>query len=147
MKSVHTIETKQEVLLRIEKLSPESQRLWGKMSVGQMLGHIASQLKFALGDIEAKPMIPRFLMVPAKYVGGFWFNWPKNSPTAPQMVISNPKGFEEERKGFLETFERFTSKDIHSEWPIHPIFGKMTKEEWGMMAYKHINHHLKQFGV
>lgn len=147
MKSVHTLETKQEVLDRIEKLTPEAKRLWGKMSVDQMFGHIASQLQFALGGIKAKPIAPQFILWIFKYVGGFWFKWPKNSPTAPQMVIANPQGFEKERQGFLETFEAFTTKDANSNWPIHPLFGKMTKEEWGKMAYKHIDHHLKQFGV
>lgn len=147
MKSAHTIETKQEILDRIEKLSSETKGLWGKMSVDQMLGHIASQLQFALGGIKAKPIAPRFILPIFKYVGGFWLKWPKGSPTAPQMIIHNPKGFEVEKLNFLKTFEEFTTKDANSNWPIHPLFGRMTKEEWGMMAYKHIDHHLTQFGV
>lgn len=147
MKSVHTSETKQEVLSRIEKLTPESQRLWGTMSIDQMLAHIAAQLKLALGDVDAKPKGPGFILTIFKHVGGFWFKWPKGSPTAPEMVVTNPKGFEEEKRGFLEVLERFIAKDPNSVWNGHPLFGKMTKEEWGKIAYKHIDHHLRQFGA
>jgi len=147
MKSVHQPEVKQKILDRLNKLNPESQRHWGKMSVGQMLAHVSAQLKLGTGEIKGKAILPAWIQYVAKQTFGFRIPWTKSLPTAKEMTIKDERQFEEEKQAFLATFQLFMEKDADSTWWPHPIFGKMSKEEWGKVAYKHLDHHFRQFGV
>ncbi len=72
----------------------------------------------------------------------------KNLPTDKSFVITDSKDFEKTKKELLDTIKKYTSlnpENINNK--LHPFFGKLTYEEWGVLIYKHFNHHLKQFGV
>ena len=147
MKNLTELAINQEVLGRLKKLSPNSNRLWGKMSVTQMLGHCAAQIKLANGEVKGKALMPSFMQFIAKQSFGFVIPWPKNLPTAPEMVISNPEEFQIEMETLIANMETFRLQPIDAKLEAHPIFGKMRKEEWGKIIYKHLDHHLKQFGA
>ena len=144
MNNLYDGHVKAEVMARINNLRPDSQGQWGKLDVAQMLAHCAAQLQFALGENESKLQYNAPIRWIIKQTVGFRIPWPKNLPTAPEMTITDPRDLEREKRNLTDTINRFY--EMH-QWHPHPIFGDMTKEEWGVIAFKHLDHHLRQFGV
>lgn len=133
---------------RIRLLTPESQKKWGKMTAVEMLHHCTQQLRLALGEIEAPAQGPSFLRTSlGKWISLSSIPWPKGSPTPKEMNMKkNPVSameFESARVQLLHYIDKVCSAPtLHS----HPFFGKLSQKEWGRLIYKHLDHHLKQFG-
>lgn len=140
----------QQIIDRINKLSTSSAPLWGKMDVARMLAHCNVTYEMANTDKHPKPnALIKFMLktfVKPKVVGEQAY--PQNSRTAPQFIISDERKFEEEKQRLINYIQEtqklgaqyFEGKESHS-------FGKLTSQEWNNMFYKHLDHHLKQFGV
>jgi hypothetical protein len=138
---------KQEIIDRINKLSPDSKQLWGKMSVSQMLAHVQKPIGIAFGTHQPKGSFLLRLIGPL-FKSGLWNNKPykKSLPTDPTFVMTGEeKNFEKEKGELIEMVNRFTEINIPGE--RHPVFGKITRENWSKATWKHLDHHLKQFGV
>lgn len=134
---------------RINKLTPISQHIWGTMTVGQMLAHIQQPIRVALGEYKPKRTIIGVLF------GGFAKKQLVNEkpfkqglPTDASFVIENDRNFADEKaksiiliKKLVEIGPDGITKDKH------PFFGKLTAEEWDTLTVKHLDHHLRQFGV
>ena len=138
-----------EISERINKLTPDTERNWGKMSVSQMLAHCKEAFKVPLSD---KPMprmfIGRLLGWMAKSTLYNDKPWGKNLPTSPNFLIKDERNFEEEKKQLLELINSFYSKGAGNvgKYP-HPFFVQLNSNQWGISMWKHLDHHLKQFGV
>ncbi len=135
---------------RIEQLQPSSQALWGKMNVAQMLRHGSDTTQISFGEKQLKrPFIAR-LIGPLLLKKSIKDNTPsdKNLPTHPNLVLPDASDFETEKNNLIALIQQFLQKDKSEfEGRIHPFFGKMTAEEWNILSYKHLDHHLRQFGV
>jgi hypothetical protein len=139
-----------ELTNRINKLTQATQPQWGKMSAAQMLAHTNVSYEFVYTDKHPKPNgFMKFilkLLVKGNVVGPKPYK--KNSATAPAFLIKDERDFESERKRLIDHLNQtqqlgeahFDGKESHS-------FGKLTLGEWNTMFYKHIDHHLSQFGV
>ncbi|MCU0400854.1 MAG: hypothetical protein MUE75_07550 [Algoriphagus sp.] len=150
MKNIFDPQVTEELIARINQLHPESPALWGKMSVDQMLAHCSVAYEMAFTDKHPKPnALMRFLL--KTFVKKGVVNevpYPKNAQTAPVFIIKGNKDFDEE-KGKLITYLKHTislGKD-HFEGKESLSFGPMTAKEWNNLFYKHLDHHLTQFGV
>jgi hypothetical protein len=149
MSNIFNPNDNQEILNRIEKLLTNSQRLWGNMSVLKMLEHCQKPLEVATGSLELKRSLIGFLFGKiAKKV--FLGNKPlsKNMPTDKNFIIKTDPDFETQKLiliNFIVDFGKKGSSVISIK--IHPFFAKMTPEEWGILTFRHLDHHLKQFGV
>jgi Protein of unknown function (DUF1569) len=149
MKDLYQSKYLDEILLRINKLSPDSQRLWGKMNVNQMLTHCTLSMEAAVGDklypqLLIGKLIGRFM----KYTISNEKSFSKNSPTNPSFVVKDTKEFHKERERLIEIIKRFsTGGEEKCTRNPHSFFGNLTPHEWGILMYKHIDHHLKQFNV
>ena len=73
--------------------------------------------------------------------------WKQNLPTAKEFIVTNTKEFEKEKTQLISLLEEFNQKNENKALPPHPIFGSFTNEQWGKMQYKHLDHHLRQFGA
>lgn len=136
------------ILARIDRLSPDSKRQWGKMNVNQMMRHVNDFLNFTTGLKKANKRNNIFMTTFGKWYA-LTFPFLKNLPTAPEANEVknniNPEHFEEERNNLKKFIRDFAA---HSgEFENHVVFGKMTREEYGILFYKHLDHHLTQFGV
>ena len=150
MKNLFDKKDAQEIIERINNLTPQTNRLWGKMDVAKMLAHCNVTYEMVYTDKHPKPgAFMRFILktlVKKKVVSETPFA--KNIRTAPQFIISDEKDFEAEKKRLIDYINKtqelgekhFDGKESHS-------FGKLTKTEWNNMFYKHLDHHLSQFGV
>lgn len=146
VKSLFDPAAKQEIIERINRLKPATQRKWGKMDVAQMLTHCQMPLGVAIGRHQLKG---NFFI---KLVGPFFkeqlYNdkpFRQNLPTDKSFKIADQRNFEEERQKLLSMIHEF-SEDTLSGHP-HPFFGKLTPEQWSRGSWKHLDHHLQQFGV
>lgn len=133
---------------RLSKLSTKSPRQWGTMNVGQMLRHIDIAYKNAIGEIRVakNPMAFFVSLKPVKWLMIQGLPFQKNLPTAKEYKSTPNVDFGAAYDTFLNTFDRITRESRTLKFVEHPIFGRLTFDEWGILLYKHLDHHLKQFG-
>ncbi len=148
MKNLFNQTDSAEVIKRIEKLQPNSNREWGKMNVAQMLAHCQVPFEVFFGEKKQKRgLIGMLFGAMAKkrmlHEGAF----AKNLPTAKDFIVSDERNFEKEKQQLITLIKRFTSTGDPHSIQKHPFFGKMSGNEWSVLAYKHLDHHLKQFAV
>jgi hypothetical protein len=149
MNNLYTTQSYEEIVSRFNQLTPDSQRLWGKMSVSQMMAHCCQGLRMALGDLKLKRSFLGFL------IGRFYkgmvtgaIKMPKNSPTAPAFIITDEREFESEKANILALLKRMhEGGEAGATTHPNPFFGKLTPSEWGQGQFHHLDHHLRQFGV
>jgi hypothetical protein len=147
MKSLFEPEACQEVLERLENLREDARPQWGKMTVGQMAWHCQVPLRVALKN---KPPRKKPNPLIALFFKKSLYNdrpWRKNLPTAPFAKAREPKELSEELPKLKQMVQEVHELKDRREWQPHPLFGTMTPEQWGKMQYKHLDHHLTQFGV
>lgn len=135
---------------RLRSLSTSSTRKWGSMDVSGMLEHLRLSAAMALGENELPSVNKRaFQVFPLKHLILYVFPFPKDAPTAPGLkpTAIDVSSFEDKRKTLLELLERIGTGPTKGVGPEHPLFGKLTRSEWGVCTYKHTDHHLKQFGA
>lgn len=149
MKNLFEKAVYEEIIGRMNKLTAESQRLWGTMDVAQMLAHCNQAFKVPLSEKSPPKMYPFALigwMMKSKLYNDS--PWSKGLPTAPSFRIADQRDFNKEKDQLTAMASRFHQSNPASiEKIIHPVFGKFSGEQWGMAMYKHLNHHLTQFGV
>lgn len=137
------------ILARIEKLTTNSQRQWGKMSVGQMLAHLNVALETALGVNSPKRLfIGRILgpFVKPNYLSKKPLG--KNAPTDKFYILTDNREFETEKiKSFKLIKQFFDGGPTKCTSNPHSFFGQLSPEEWAISQWKHFDHHLRQFGV
>ena len=119
------------------------------MNAPQMVCHCADQLRVALGDVPAKPTPVSLLQSRlVRQVLIYWLPWPKGKiPTAPEMQATEPDAWEGDLAALRRLVDRFAERRPDGDWPPHPAFGPLPGKEWGVLSYKHLDHHLRQFGV
>jgi hypothetical protein len=139
----------ERILERLARLRPDSPRQWGKMDSAQTLAHCQQTLRVALGDLKLRrgligflfgKMAKRQLMRPEPFKRGL--------PTAPEFRVADPREFTRERDKLVEFIRRFRDggpKALIQE--PHPFFGPLTDDEWDTLQWKHLDHHLRQFGA
>ncbi len=150
MKNIFDPTVTDEIITRINQLKPDSQPLWGKMSVAQMLAHCNVTYETVYEDKHKKPnpLMKLILKTFVKKIVVSDTPYKRNNPTAPHYIISDSKDFEIEKKRLIDYIIKtqqlgesyFDKKESHS-------FGLLSVKEWNTMFYKHLDHHLNQFGV
>ena len=148
MKSVFDPSTRQELTHRIQSLGADHKGSWGKMDISQMVRHCTLCEEMFLGELKIKrsfmgrlfgPMVLKKVLKDDKPFG-------RNSPTSPVLITPKLTGdLENEKNEWIQTINRYANYGRNDF--IHPFFGPMTREQVGLFAYKHADHHLRQFGV
>jgi hypothetical protein len=135
---------------RIEKLTHESKANWGKMNVSQMLAHLNVSYDLAYERIVPKyNFIMKILLktVVKKMVTND-VTYKPNGRTAPVFVIADERDFNKEKSRLIENMNQaFSDGMTFFDGRVSSSFGKMTVQEWSNQFYKHLDHHLRQFGV
>ena len=146
MKSIFDKNNFEELQMRLQKINSTSTPLWGKMNVAQMLHHLNLTVEAPLGKIETKGK-PNFFMKIFKSVLYNDKPFGKGDPTPKDFKTTGTFNFETEKEKCLSNLKDVYSSNIKGNYSPHVFFGKITSEQWGLHFYKHIDHHLKQFGV
>lgn len=150
MKNLFEAATLEEVKERIAQLRPDTERQWGTMTPAQVVAHCAAGMEVALGD---RPPQRLFL---GRMIGqiikplALRDNEPmrRNSPTTKDLIIHDQRNLELEQQRLRALMDRFASSGPAGFTKRqHSFFGPMTPMEWSILMYKHLDHHLRQFGV
>ncbi|RDK89255.1 DUF1569 domain-containing protein [Marinirhabdus gelatinilytica] len=147
MKSLFENNAFEEIKSRLNALTQDNEKQWGKMSHAQMLHHCQLPLNVLMEkrDYNLKPnWFAKVFFKKAMYSDK---PWKKNLPTMPQFKEKEPRDFNGEKEKLQSLLNEFDKKRNQDSWPDHPSFGKFTKEQWGKMQYKHLDHHLRQFNA
>lgn len=149
MHSLFEASVVEEITNRIEQLQPESKAIWGKMTVAQMLAHCTGGMQMATGEIQLpRRFIGRLL---APFIKASYYNdlpFPKNINTDKALVITDNKDFLVEKEALILHINKFHQGNAqHCTKAPHPLLGHFTPEQWAKGMYKHVDHHLRQFGV
>jgi Protein of unknown function (DUF1569) len=150
MKSMFDPPVATEVRDRLATLRPDSARVWGKMIPAQAMAHCAISLESATGQRKLKrvfigrligPLVKRLALSDDKPMV-------RNSPTAPELVVADERNFDVERARVAALVDQFAAAGpAGCTTRPHAFFGSLTPDEWGALMYKHLDHHLRQFGV
>ena len=149
MKSLFNQSDSAEIILRINKLTPNTKAQWGKMDVAQMMGHVATTLKTASGEMKlSRTFFGMLFGAIAKKKLTSDKAWDHNMPADKRFIVADPRNFEKEKVGLISAVHRFSRSGPEgvSKEP-HPFFGSLTTEEWDRLMWNHLNHHLQQFGA
>jgi hypothetical protein len=150
MKNLFQPETVQELKERLAHLRPDSPRQWGKMTPGQAVAHCAMGMELALGDRRPPRMLIGRLLGFAIKPMAFKEGEPmrRNSPTIPGFAVTDNRDLASECEKLSGIIDRFAAcGPAGCTTHPHSFFGRLTPDEWSMWMYKHIDHHLQQFGV
>ena len=150
MKNVFDSNDTKDILDRINKLTPATEKVWGTMTIAQMLAHCNITYELVYDDKHPKATgLKRFLL--KLFVKSTVVNdkpYPKNGRTAPVFIVDSEKKFETEKKRLIEYIQKTQQLGTaHFEGKESNSFGALTSKEWNAMFYKHLDHHLSQFGV
>lgn len=150
MKTLRNEANRANLIERLNKLAGDEKPLWGKMTVNQMISHLvqAAELPFKatlpdksnfISRTFIKPLILYVLPMPKEVKTSREFNQQEDG--------RKPQEFLADRQIVIDSINQLGSLSLDHECLGHPMFGKMTAKEWALIAHKHIDHHLKQFGV
>lgn len=151
MKSIFTPSTMQELRTRLASMTPHSRRRWGRMSAQQAVCHLSDWFRGLLGDrpIPGKDPGPgvrmlRFLAFSTP------LPWPRGFPTAPMQDQEKggtpPAEFTADVAELDSLMVRFAETGGVDLLP-HNRWGNLSPGMWGRYGYRHVNHHLRQFGL
>jgi hypothetical protein len=150
MKNLFESSTAEQVKERITQLRPDSDHQWGRMNSAQAVAHCSAGLELAFGDrVPPRLFLGRIIggIIKPKVLGN---DEPmrRNSPTVKGLVVDDERDLEMERKRLCGLIDRFVTggPGICTAYP-HSFFGRLTPQEWATLMYKHLDHHLRQFGV
>ncbi len=136
------------IIVRIENLKADSKAHWGKMNVAQMLEHCEKPILVSQGKLPVRRSFIGFLfgkMAKKSLLNNHHFK--KNLPTDSNFVIKNEADFEKSKMNLIDLIKGLENGQMSFHNENHPFFGKMSKEEWHILTTKHLDHHLRQFGV
>ncbi len=148
MKNIFHPKDNQEMIARIHNLTPESKALWGKMTVDQMLSHCIAPINVALGTEKINVPIPFRIM--GRLMKKSWLDAPefkKNTPTAKEFIRKGNYDFETTKNELIKSVEKLSEGFQVVQLETHPFWGKLTEKDWNNLQWKHLDHHLRQFGV
>ena len=148
MRSILNESDRGAICSRVRSLSAASTARWGRMSVTAMLQHLRLSARMTVGELPVATKNKRvFQVFPVKHLILYVLPFPKGAPTATELLPVEVASFEEERAAVLALLDRIGTGPREGTGPAHPLFGPLSWREWGAATYKHVDHHLKQFGA
>jgi hypothetical protein len=150
MRNLYEAARVEEVKTRIAQLRPDSQRQWGKMTPAQALAHCSGAMEMAMGDVRPQGMFLGGIIGRVIKPMVFKDEEPlrKNSPTIKELAITDDRDLGKERERLCGLVDRFAAAGPKGcTTHPHSFFGRLTPDEWSALMYKHLDHHLRQFGV
>ena len=149
MKSMWDGDAPGEMRDRLARIMPDRAAAWGRMTAPQMVCHLAESLKMAMGELQVAPKNLPIRFPPLKQLIVYYAPFPKNAPTAPELVARVPRDWPADVADLQALVDCFVARggDARAVWPAHPAFGRLSRRAWGVLVYRHMDHHLRQFGA
>ncbi|MCC6327224.1 MAG: DUF1569 domain-containing protein [Acidobacteria bacterium] len=148
-KTIFDAKCRDELLERLGRFSTDSERQWGTMSPAQAMEHLARVLEMGMGIKPMKQILPGKLF--SRFFRKEFFGeqpFKKNRPTGPDFIVRDEPEFESTRVRLSDLITEFHKMgETGLDGKVHGFFGPLNGKQWGETQYKHIDHHLRQFGV
>ena len=149
MKTLWNESVRRELHDRVNRLRPDAQAAWGKMNAAEMMAHLVEGMRLGAGEIPSKPRKVISRRWPFNLLFMYVLPMPKEIPAPVKAMVTTGwnVNWDESVSAFHRSIDDFAQRDRNGAWPDHPYFGKMTARAWGVIGWKHADHHLRQFGV
>ena len=147
MKSIWQDEDRREITDRVGRVAWDRRAEWGKFTAPRMVCHLADSLKMAMGDLKVASKRLPIRYPPLKQLVIYVAPFPKGAPTAPELLAREPAEWTSDIADLQGLLARAGSARTTDTWPEHPAFGALSTRAWGVLIYRHMDHHLKQFGA
>ena len=135
---------------RIDRLTPHTPAFWGRMNAEEMVAHVTRGMRMGLGELETHTRNTVLRYWPFKHLFVYYLPFPKAKAKAPRELVTRGTNVGEWNANIAElhaSLDRFAQRTTQTQWPEHPVFGPLTGEAWGALGWRHLDHHLRQFGV
>jgi hypothetical protein len=151
MKNLFEAGRADELKARVAQLGPECERVWGSMTPAQVMAHCSKSLEWALGE-RIPPRARLIVRIMGRTIKPMVFKDDKpirrNSPTSPDLIVHDEPNLEAERARLYSLIDQFAAAGPEGcTTHPHSFFGPLKPSEWAILTYKHLDHHLRQFGV
>ena len=147
------VATRQATLARLGCLRPDAPPLWGRFSARAMVAHLIDASRMALGTMPVRRSpgsVARVIRLPGmRHFFVYMLPFPRNAPTARELLTGAPGDWDADIATFTRTVDDLAehAQNRDAKWPEHPFFGPLTGRDWGVLCYRHTDHHLRQFRV
>jgi hypothetical protein len=143
---------RESLLDRLERVDQAARPLWGRFTAHGMVVHLIDSARMALGTMPVRlargtpARIGRLRVV--RYLFVHVLPFPRNAPTMRELLTSPPGDWDADRATFRQLAAELAvrAEDPRVSWPAHPFFGPLNRRDWGVLGYRHTDHHLRQFG-
>jgi hypothetical protein len=149
MKTLFEPTTAAEIKKRVGRLEPSSERQWGKMNPAQAIAHCAIAMEWAVGDsFPPRMFVGRIVgpLVKSRVLNNDAI-MRRNAPTTKSLVVADERELQKECERLCALIDRLAQGPEACTKHPHAFFGPLTPDEWAQLMYKHLDHHLRQFGV
>jgi hypothetical protein len=139
------------ILQRVERLTADRVPRWGRMNAQEAICHLADLVRVALNEKRCEPLgLPLSWPVISTFI--VWIMpWPKGVDTAPELRpglgMTSPTEFDRDRRELVALLQRFSDHPVDRAFGPSPAFGPMGRASWGRFMWRHLDHHLRQFGL
>lgn len=144
--SIYDLANRRALAARLDSLKHDQVPRWGRMSAAKMLSHLLEAYRMREGDLSIRRrFVPLRALV--KYLALYVLPFPKGAPTAPELLARKPEAWDADLAALRSVILGCEAPPAGARVGDHPLFGTMTVKDWGVLLYKHTDHHFRQFGV
>ncbi len=147
MRSIFNPRDHLELHERVQRLTTTQKARWGKMTPLQMVAHLSDSLRMASGELEVVPKKAPLRFAPLKQLVLYLLPIPKGLSGSAELSERKPGDWSTEIAALREELNGLVERGAEALAPSHPAFGKLSAKQWGVLIYRHMDHHLRQFGV
>lgn len=151
MKNLNNPNDLKEIINRLDKLKSANKGKWGKLRIEELIPHLTDPIRCVLGEKDCVPLDNPVLKGPVGKLMLRYLPWPKGAPTSksflPGTGLTDPVQFEKDKSQLVEIINRFVNTTDQYQFKPNPVFGQLSKKDIGRLYWRHLDHHLKQFGV
>jgi hypothetical protein len=147
MATLFNAQDRTRILERLERLTPDARPHWGTFTPVLMVGHVASGIQQGLGEVDLGPARGALARWPLNWLLIHVVPFPKHAPAVPEMLNRPSAGFSADLAALRAAVERFGVRGRGGQWPPSRVFGRISGTSWGVLQHKHLDHHLRQFGL
>ncbi len=135
------------ILGRVARLSEDRRPLWGRFTAPEMVCHVSTGLRQGLNEVDLGPSVRPLNWWPLNWLAIHVLPWPKGAKTPPEMLATKSTTWPADVAALRDLIKRFGARGPGGEWPESKVFGRISGRSWGALQHKHLDHHLRQFGV
>ena|SRR3989441_3450373 len=148
MLSLFDPQVRTSILNRVSRLAADRKPVWGRFTAPEMVCHVSAGLRQGLGELDAGPPSGPFSRFPMNWLVIHVLPWPRGKGKSPrEFLATRPTTWAADLNQLRDLVERFSARGAAAPWPPSRVFGRISGRSWGVLEHKHLDHHLRQFGV